>query len=63
MEKVYHLNLQKKQIFGAKIALLQCDPFRVPEIAGEIEKQYSSKAMELAWKREYRTFASEQWHM
>lgn len=56
MKCVYHLNLTKSQISGAKIALLPGDPFRVPEIAKEVKKQYRGEIKELAWKREYRTF-------
>jgi uridine phosphorylase len=52
---VYHLNLSKKVIEGAKIALLPGDPFRVPAIAAEIKKRYGGKTSELSWKREYRT--------
>jgi len=53
---VYHLNLCKSSIKGSKIVLLPGDPFRVPEIAQEIKKQYGREIKELAWKREYRTF-------
>jgi len=53
---VYHLNLYNNQINNATVALLPGDPFRVPEIAKAIKKQYGCEVKELAWKREYRTF-------
>lgn len=53
---VYHLNLCKNHVKGSKIVLLPGDPFRVPEIAEEIKRQYGGDIKELAWKREYRTF-------
>lgn len=50
--KVYHLNITKKDIKGAKIALLPGDPARVPKIA----KFFDIGAQEIAYKREYRTY-------
>ena len=55
IKKSYHLNLQKSQIKNAKIALLPGDPFRVVKIARQIEQQFGSDIVELAWKREFRT--------
>lgn len=54
--KAYHLNLSEDQTKGAELALLPGDPFRVPEIAEEIGRQYGGALEELAWKREFRTF-------
>jgi len=49
---IYHLGLDKHKIEDAKIVLLPGDPFRVPIIANYI----GSKAREIAYKREYRTY-------
>lgn len=43
----------------AKLALLPGDPFRVPKIAAQIEARSGEKTVELAWKREYRSFLGE----
>jgi uridine phosphorylase len=56
MTTIYHIDLTKKSLAGSKIALLPGDPFRVPDIAEEIKKQYGGRVKEIAWKREYRTF-------
>lgn len=50
--KMYHLDLSKKDIKNAKIALLPGDPGRVPKIAYLLDKD----AKEIAYKREYRTY-------
>jgi len=55
IKKSYHLNLQKRQIKNAKIALLPGDPFRVARIAKQIEKDFGGDIAELAWKREFKT--------
>jgi uridine phosphorylase len=55
MSKVYHLGLGKKEIQGAKIALLPGDPFRTQAIAEEISRAYRGAIKKLAWKREYCT--------
>ena len=57
--EIYHLNLSRKQIKKAKIAILPGDPFRSKLIANKIAETYSTKAIPLAWKREYCTFLSE----
>lgn len=59
MSKVYHLDLSRSMLKGAKLALLPGDPFRVPKIAAQIEERSGEKAAELAWKREYRSFLGE----
>ena len=55
MHSVYHLKLSKKDIHGAKVALLPGDPARVPVIASAINAE---KASEIAWNREFRTWIS-----
>lgn len=44
---------------GATLALLPGDPFRVPKIAARLERREGVKAVELAWKREYRSALAE----
>lgn len=44
---------------GATLALLPGDPFRVPKIAAEMAKRSGKEPVELAWKREYRSFLGE----
>lgn len=56
MANVYHLDLSRSMLKGATMALLPGDPFRVPKIAAQIEARSGEKAVELAWKREYRSF-------
>ncbi|NKE73241.1 uridine phosphorylase [Candidatus Manganitrophus noduliformans] len=56
MANVYHLDLSRSMLKGAALALLPGDPFRVPKIAAQIEARSGEKAVELAWKREYRSF-------
>ncbi|MCG3117460.1 MAG: uridine phosphorylase [Candidatus Manganitrophus sp. SA1] len=56
MANVYHLDLSRSMLKGATLALLPGDPFRVPKIAAQIEARSGEKAVELAWKREYRSF-------
>ncbi len=56
MPKLYHLNLSKNMIRGARVALLPGDPFRSGAIAEAVASEYGSDAKELAWKREYRTY-------
>ncbi len=50
---VYHLSLRKKDIVGAKYALLPGDPARVEAIASTPPLE---RCRELAWKREFRTW-------
>jgi uridine phosphorylase len=54
MRKLYHLDLEKKVLQGAKIALLPGDPFRARTIAEAIAKGHGRGGVKkLAWKREY----------
>lgn len=50
---VYHLHLDREDIRGAKYVLLPGDPARVEMIARTLPLE---NAVELAWKREYRTW-------
>jgi len=59
MGSVYHLDLDKKKIRGAKIALLPGDPFRSQIIAEKISETYKTKNEKLAWKREFCTYLAE----
>lgn len=59
MGNVYHLDLDKKKIRGAKIALLPGDPFRSQIIADKISETYKTKNEKLAWKREFCTYLAE----
>jgi len=54
--KVYHLDLDRRMLQGATLALLPGDPFRTPKIAGALFERGGKRAAELAWKREYRSF-------
>jgi len=59
MSTVYHLDLDKKKIRGAKIALLPGDPFRSQIIAEIISETYGTVNKKLAWKREFCTYLAE----
>ncbi len=59
MGSVYHLDLDKKKICGAKIALLPGDPFRSQIIAEKISETYGTVNKKLAWKREFCTYLAE----
>ncbi len=59
MSTVYHLDLDKKKIRGAKIALLPGDPFRSQIIAEKISETYRTANEKLAWKREFCTYLVE----
>ncbi|HHT9138871.1 MAG TPA: uridine phosphorylase [Candidatus Wunengus sp. YC60] len=59
MSNVYHLDIDKKKIQGAKIALLPGDPFRSQTIAGKISETYGTVNEKLAWKREFCTYLAE----
>ncbi len=50
-EKLYHINLSKDDIKGAKYAIIPGDPGRVSKIA-----QLLDDAKEIAFNREYRSF-------
>lgn len=56
MAGVYHLDLDKRRIQGAKIALLPGDPGRVPSIAQAVSKAFGRPFDSLASKREFTTF-------
>jgi uridine phosphorylase len=60
MKKLYHLDLEKKVLQGAKIAFLPGDPFRARTIAEAIAKGHGrgggggrGGVKKLAWKREF----------
>lgn len=55
MATVYHLDLDKKAVRGARIALLPGDPARVPLIAGAISDAYGKGSRLLASNREFTT--------
>jgi len=50
--EVYHLDLDEVEIKESKFVFLPGAPERVPEIA----KSFDPEAVEIAWKREYRTW-------
>lgn len=54
MSQLYHLALSRKKTKGACLAILPGDPGRVPGIA----KALDPKAMEIAYKREFRTWVA-----
>lgn len=56
MAEVYHLDLNKKAIKGARIALLPGDPERVATIADSISKAYGAPSSRIASKREFTTY-------
>lgn len=56
---MYHLDLNKKMIENARIALLPGDPFRSQIIAGMISEYFDTNRKQLAWNREFCTFLSE----
>ncbi|HOO77963.1 MAG TPA: uridine phosphorylase [bacterium] len=51
MGKIYHIQLDRKMIGGAKLAVVPGDPGRVPKIAGQLSPRFR----ELAFNREYRS--------
>lgn len=55
MSKVYHLDLDRRMLQGATVALLPGDPFRVPKIMEAFSAHRGAKTVELTWKREYRS--------
>ncbi len=59
MAKVYHLDLDRKKIEGARLALLPGDPARSAVIADFISKIFGAGFKELAFKREFRTFLAQ----
>lgn len=58
MANVYHLDLNRKVVRGARVALLPGDPGRVEAIAGDISRTFGSNSVKLASKREFTTFLS-----
>ena len=52
MPKVYHLDLEGEALAGATHVLLPGDPARVPRLA----TAFDHEAVELAWRREFRTY-------
>ncbi len=52
MGNIYHINLNKKMIKNARVAIMPGDPARVIKIARELSK----KSVELACNREFRTY-------
>ena len=50
MKRVYHLDVERAEIEGARITVLPGDPARVERIAQALDEG----ARELAWNREYR---------
>lgn len=55
MPKAYHLDLDRKDLKGAEVALLPGDPQRVPVIAEAVSNAYGSGYSLLASKREFTT--------
>ena len=53
-EKLYHINLSKSDIQGAKYAILPGDPVRVPKIA-----QFFDNPQKIGQKREYNSYLGE----
>ena len=58
MPKVYHLDLEKKDLKEAKVALLPGDPGRVVGIARAVASEYGTTFKRLASKREFTTYLS-----
>ncbi len=58
-DTVYHLDLNRRAIQGARIALLPGDPFRSGIIGERIKNTYHTYCRRLAWKREYCTYIAE----
>ena len=59
MGKVYHLDLEKKDIQGAEVVLMPGDPARSPLIAAAVAKAYGSSFSVVASKREFTTCLTE----
>ena len=53
-EKMYHINLSKEDLEGAKYAILPGDPGRVPKIASFFEN-----SKQIAYNREYNSYLGE----
>lgn len=59
MGRVYHLDLEKKDIQGAELVLMPGDPARSPLLARAIADAYGSKSGMIASKREFTTCLTE----
>jgi uridine phosphorylase len=59
MGKVYHLDLAKKDVQGARIALMPGDPGRSPLLAAAIAGAYGGAFSVIAKKREFTTCVAE----
>lgn len=59
MGKVYHLDLEKKDIQGAQIALMPGDPARSPVIASAVAGAYGTRFDIIASKREFTSCLTE----
>lgn len=59
MGKVYHLDIGKEDIKGARIALLPGDPARSPLIAAAVGSAYGTASSTIASKREFTTCLAE----
>lgn len=59
MARKYHIDLDRKAIRGARVALLPGDPFRSERIANVIADVHGGKARELSWKREFHSYLAE----
>lgn len=59
MKKVYHLNVDREMIEGARYALLPGDPFRTEMIASFISERFNTFFKMLAWKREFCSYLTE----
>lgn len=59
MPKVYHLDLDRKAIRGAKVALLPGDPGRVRPIAEAVSRDYGTEFSLIASRREFTTCLTE----
>ncbi len=59
MAKQYHINISRRDIKGAELALLPGDPERAESIADTLVKTYGGKKRALARKREFVSFLAE----
>jgi uridine phosphorylase len=59
MGKVYHLDLEKKDLKGADVVLMPGDPARSPLIAAAVASAYGSAYAVVASKREFTTCLTE----
>lgn len=59
MGRVYHLDLDKDSLEGAKVVLMPGDPARSPRLAEAIAAEYGSGSKVVASKREFTTCLAE----